>query len=52
MTMNLKLFLFKVDCVIFTRYFKVPYGGDPIADTLLAWGNFSLVYVPLKFRTI
>ena len=30
---TLCLFLFKVGCIILTKYFKVPYGGDPIVDT-------------------
>ena len=35
MTMNLKfcLFLFMACCIILTKYFEVPYGGDPIVDT-------------------
>ena len=35
MRMNLKLclFLFKVGCIILTKYFKVLYAGDPIVDT-------------------
>ena len=30
---TLCLFLFKVGCIILTKYFEVPYGGDPIVDT-------------------
>ena len=32
MKMNLKLclFLFKVGCIILTKYFEVPYDGEPI----------------------
>ena len=27
------LLLFKVGCIILTKYFKVPYGSDPTVDT-------------------
>ena len=30
---TLCLFLFKVGCIILTKYFEVPYGGYPIVDT-------------------
>ena len=35
MRMNLKLclFLFKVGCIILTKYFEVLYAGNPIVDT-------------------
>ena len=47
------LFLFKVGYIILTKYFEVPYSGDPIVDTTaLMGGGGSLVYVPLKFRSI
>ena len=32
------LFLFKVGCVILTKYFEVPYAGDPIVDTTALMG--------------
>ena len=46
------LFLFEGGSIILTKYFEVPYAGNPIVDTTLSWSSFSLVYVPLKFRTI
>ena len=30
---TLCLFLFKIGCIILTKYFEVPYGSDPIVDT-------------------
>ena len=40
MRMNLKLCVcfFKVDCIILTKCFKVPYGGDPIFDATALMG--------------
>ena len=39
--MNLKLILFllKVGCIVFTKSFKVSYGGDHLVDTtaLMEW---------------
>ena len=51
---TLCLFLFKVGCFTLTKYFNMPYGGDLRVDTaaLMGYAHFSLVYVPLKFRTI
>ena len=49
---TLCLFLFKIGCITLTKYFKVSYAGDPIVDTTALRGSFSLVYMPLKFRTI
>ena len=47
--MTLFLFLFKVGCIIFTKYFVVSYDGDPKFETNR---SSSLVYVPLKFHKI
>ena len=33
------LFLFTVSCIILTKYFEVPYGGDPIVDTTALMGG-------------
>ena len=35
---TLDLFLFKVVCIVLTKYFEVPYGGDPIIDTIAVMG--------------
>ena len=32
------LFLFKVGYIILTKYFEVPYTGDPIVDTTAVMG--------------
>ena len=36
----LSLFLFKVGCIILTKYFEVPYRDDPIVDTTALIGYF------------
>ena len=45
---TLYLFLFTVDCIIFTKYFKIPFGGDPIVDTTALMGWFFCGISALK----
>ena len=35
---TLCLFLFKVGCIVLTKYFEVLYAGDPIVDTTALMG--------------
>ena len=46
---SLYLFLCNVGCTIFTKYFEVSYGGDPIVDILsLSLDSSCPVHVLLK----
>ena len=37
------LFLFKMGCMMSTKYFDIPYGAVPTVDTIFLIGSFSLV---------